>query len=237
LVLQEITCENCRTGPHTIYGPTFRQHPDSIQAKRSEILRFKAHQTILRADEAARSAYIVRSGWAYRAAQCPDGRRQILSFFVPGDTINIEAVWVEGHRVPFAVRALTDIELCSFEAGALKDIVFSDAAQQHCFAAHVQHQIAFLEHRLLDVGRRRAVARIARLVLDLEQLLRSRGLADGDVFDFPLRQEDIGDALGMTASHINRTLAALRQRGILSLAQGRAHILNRDELEKIADNE
>ncbi|MDX2274107.1 MAG: helix-turn-helix domain-containing protein [Hyphomonadaceae bacterium] len=88
----------------------------------------------------------------------------------------------------------------------------------------------------MDVGQRRAVARIARLVLDLEALMRSRSLATSDTFDLPLRQEDIADALGLTTAHVNRTMAQLRSSKTLEITGGMATIMDREELERIAAN-
>jgi CRP/FNR family transcriptional regulator len=47
-----------------------------------------------------------------------------------------------------------------------------------------------------------------------------------DVLPFPLRQEDIADALGLTHAHVNRTLKSLRDAGIITYDQGVMRILD-----------
>jgi CRP-like cAMP-binding protein len=201
------------------------------------VVTFRAHQLIQKAGDAPTRAYTVYSGWAYRAVHFQDGRRQILSFLLPGDMINIGAIWIEDYKIPFNVRALTDVTLCAFSADDMRRVINSSDAQQSLFAAHIQRQFALAERRLVDVGQRLATARIARLVLDLDATLRARGLSTGDTIEFPLRQEDIADALGLTTAHVNRTLFKLRRRGLLDLKQGQARILDRTQLQIVGANE
>jgi CRP-like cAMP-binding protein len=116
-------------------------------------------------------------------------------------------------------------------------VVDANEVQQRSFSAHVQHMLNQAERRLVDIGRRRAVARIARLVLDIHATLRARGLVAGDTFEFPLRQEDLADALGITTAHANRTLLTLRRLGALDIRQGQARLLDIDALKRIGANE
>lgn len=229
-----IQCSTCEVGLCTIYAPTLAVAPDQVCAQRQKIVKARAHQVICRAGERGDLVYTIYSGWACRAMQFPDGRRQILAFLLPGDTINVEAVVTADYAPPFSVRALTDITMCAFKAEAVHDIIFSNDAQRRRFASYIISQMSLTDQRLADLGQRRAVGRIAQLVLDLESTLRARGLIAGDTFEFPLRQEDLGDALGLTASHVNRTLVALRQSGVLELRQGKLQLLDRQALADIA---
>ena len=49
--------------------------------------------------------------------------------------------------------------------------------------------------------------------------LRRRELIRVPSFAFPLTQEQIGDYLGLTLVHVNRTLRALREQGLLSITR------------------
>ena len=46
----------------------------------------------------------------------------------------------------------------------------------------------------------------------------------------PLTQEHLGDALGLTPVHVNRTLRALREDGVLAVKRGALSILDPDRL-------
>jgi CRP-like cAMP-binding protein len=49
-------------------------------------------------------------------------------------------------------------------------------------------------------------------------------LVNGDDFQLPLTQEQMGDHLGLTVVPVNRTLKKLREEGVLSTASGLARI-------------
>jgi CRP-like cAMP-binding protein len=66
----------------------------------------------------------------------------------------------------------------------------------------------YAEH-LIDVGRRTALER-AHFLLEVLTRLQAIGLADERSYRMPLTQELIGDALGLSVPHVNRTLRRLR---------------------------
>lgn len=228
-----LACGECKVGKSTIYAPTFCRSPDQVQAKRTRVVRVRPRQIIQRAHETPTAIYTIKSGWACRAVHFSDGRRQIVSFLLPGDAVNTEAMWQRRLEADVTTRALTEVTLCAFEPAAMHDMISASDEQRFALASFQRRTQAMSERRLVDIGKRRAVARVARLVLDLESVLRERRLCSGDVVDFPLRQEDVADALGLTAAHVNRTLVGLRRDGVFELRQGKAHFHDRAELERI----
>jgi len=91
------------------------------------------------------------------------------------------------------------------------------------------------EARLVDLGRRNAEQRLARLILDLRRRLREKGLSDGTAIPFPLRQQTIADALGLTQVHVSRVMRSLRQSRILQTKAGQINILDMDALMAVAE--
>ncbi len=230
-------CSDCEVGAHAIYAPAHQRCPSAVCQRRTRVVSFKPHQTIYRAGAKVEHIYTIYSGWAVCAITLPDGRRQILSFLVPGDPLPIEALMAVNSPLPFGVRALTELQVCEFNAQDMCDLVSSEEIQFKYFRSEVFRLINRMHRRLADVGQRRAIGRIAQLVLELEERLRERALVENDSFEFPLRQDDIGAALGLTPAHVNRTLVALRRRHILEIGQGRLSILDRPALMQIAYEE
>ena len=68
---------------------------------------------------------------------------------------------------------------------------------------------------LVSAGRRRAVRQMAHLFCELLARMEAVRLATAGTFDFPVTQEDIADMLGTSIVHVNRTLKALREKGLL----------------------
>jgi CRP-like cAMP-binding protein len=99
----------------------------------------------------------------------------------------------------------------------------------------VTHRIQ-AERRLASIGRKRAIGRIAQLLLELLEIADERNLIRDGALDFPLRQEHVADALGLTPSHVNRTMLTLRRTGIIDVGRGRLRVLDPAQLKLIAEN-
>lgn len=85
-----------------------------------------------------------------------------------------------------------------------------------------------LRRQIVRVGRLDALDRLADWLLDLHARLDTAGLCVGNTMPLPLTQEVIGDALGLTSVHVNRTLSALRREGLIDVQGKQAIILNAD---------
>jgi CRP-like cAMP-binding protein len=72
-----------------------------------------------------------------------------------------------------------------------------------------------MSDRLTSVGRQNGMTRIATLLLDIRSRLRIVDGIDGSVFELPLTQQDLGDSVGLTKEHVNRSLKALEQTGLI----------------------
>jgi len=88
---------------------------------------------------------------------------------------------------------------------------------------------------VVNVGRRDARGRIAHLLCELVLRLRSAGLCTDDACDFPLTQEQLADATGLTAVHTNRIIQALRREEIISLSTHRLTVLDWERLAHVGD--
>ena len=92
----------------------------------------------------------------------------------------------------------------------------------------------YAEH-LIGVGRRSALERVAHFLLELLTRLQVIGLADECSFRMPLTQELIGDALGLSVPHVNRTLRLLRDDHLVSIEEHIVIIRDVDGLSALAD--
>lgn len=66
------------------------------------------------------------------------------------------------------------------------------------------------------MGCRQALERIAHLFCELFARMQAVGLNEGDFCKVPLTQGALGDALGASTVHVNRSLMELRHRGLIS---------------------
>lgn len=232
-----VACIDCRLGKFAIYGPTQKIRPNDISTRRRGILSVQAGKTFVREGEKIRQIYTLHSGWAFSFKQSQDGRRQILSLLIPGDAIILESLSFAGLPAPFSVRSLTHITMCVFDLQDMIALTKSPGSQAQRLAAAMWEQVESVSQRLVDVGRRSALGRIAQFILQLELRLRSRQMSVEGSFDFPVRQEHMADALGLTTVYVNRTLDRLRRLEIIQFNRNRMTVRNFEALRDIAELE
>ena len=193
----------------------------------------RSRQTLMRAGERLAGVPMLSEGWAARVSRLPDGRRQILSFVLPGDFVSISTVFSE--KLLYFVEAVTPVRCIYYDRDDFSRQMMADP---HVFAALVKLLLAEKERAYqlaVDLGRRDATERIARLLLHLKSRLEMRGLVVDGAFDLPLRQQHIADATGLTSVHVNRVFCTLRQDGLVDVRDGRLKILDLPALNERAD--
>jgi hypothetical protein len=81
-------------------------------------------------------------------------------------------------------------------------------------------EAAVFREWMAGIGRREAYGRIAHLFCELVARLEAVGLANGGAYPMPITQSEIGDALGLSTVHVNRTMQDLRANGLVSARNG-----------------
>jgi CRP-like cAMP-binding protein len=177
---------------------------------------------------ACSEAQLIVSGWACELRVLFDGRRQIFSFLMPGD---ISVSPVAPRRAAFALIALTPI--CCLE---LRE---PDRREPPILAAALRAKVRSNEilryNALLRVGQLTASERIVHLLLELRDRMVSNGMATGNSFQLPITQVQLGDAVGLSLAHVNRTLKRLRRQSLIALNSGTVTLLQPERLALLAD--
>lgn len=228
-----LSCEHCPIGRHTVYAPALGAMPNAITTRRHAQTVLPPRRTILSEGDVPGRVFTLYSGWAYRYRTLPDGGRQILSFFVPGDFLTIQSM--KPGPIPFSVKALTHVLLCGFDREEFFEFLMRSDALRESLCRDVLAQYDEAERTLVDIGRRPAVARVARFLLSMEERLRARGLVQDGGFELPIPQSLIADALGLTQVHVNRTLAIIRDSGAIQFRRNEMRICDFEELRDLAE--
>jgi len=187
---------------------------DLVRAFRNQQRTLQAHGELVVPDRQNRSVFFLFSGWAHRYRLLPDGRRQIIDIYLPGDLVGIDAFL--GTKPTDGIIALTDVSFGGLDIPAFEKLV-ADPVVALQLVALMGAERRRIDNRLVDVGRLLAEEKIAALILELYERLCQRGLVKRPSFILPLTQQQIGDHLGMTIVHVNRVLRRLRENGVLVL--------------------
>jgi CRP-like cAMP-binding protein len=164
-----------------------------------------------------------------------DGRRQILSFGLPGDFFGLQTSMF--GEMDHSVEALTDVVLCVFPREKVWRLY-----QEHPDLGFDLTWLSAREERVLDesllsVGRRTAIERVSAVLLHIFFRLQQLGMADQQRVDLPFTQQQLSDALGLSHVHTNKTVTKLRNRGLIDWQPPRLKILDIEALAKVADQE
>ena len=174
----------------------------------------------------------IKDGMAARYKVLRNGKRQIVDVLVPGDVVGLPGSFHD--RASFSVIALTDmkLEVCSFDSFIAACYRRPKLALALSWLA-VEHGMLASE-RIVDLGRRTPVERLAHFLLEMHGRLMMVGRADPTAFDLPISQEVMSDTLGLSVPHLNRMLTKLRNERLLALSERRVQFLDIKALEVLA---
>jgi CRP-like cAMP-binding protein len=185
------------------------------------------------AGEASEDAYVMCSGWACRLVRLPDGRRQILSFLLPGDLFAATAPFQQS--LDFYVEAITEVRYAAISRTVIREKLAEDPLLLESFVKICIAEIKDADETLTDLGQRSADEHIARLILQLMERLSARGMVHDQSFEFPLRQQHIADAVGLTPVHVSRVMSTFRHAGLIEIEEGVLKILDLAKLRRVCD--
>jgi CRP-like cAMP-binding protein len=206
----------------------------AINDIKREHISAAAGTQMIRAGQDSAELYTLYSGWAFRFKMLPDGRRQILNFLLPGDLIGLQAAMFDAAQ--HGIEALTEVELCLLPRQRVWDLFGQMPALAFDVTWLGAREESYVDENLLSAGRRNAAERIAALIVILYRRADALGLVADRTFAFPLSQQHLADALGLSLVHTNKTLARLRRMGMYTQTNGALTLINPHVLERIAQH-
>lgn len=186
-------------------------------------------------DDSNRAIHIILRGWGYTYKDLPNGKRQLIDILIPGDIAGLRTSLLGSYHQGF--RAIGELETAEINGRSIVQL-FQDWPRIALALFWIANQDATLiAERIVDLGRRSAVTRVSRFLLELGARLETVGLATRDGFHCPLTQNDIADALGLSAIHVNRVLRQLREQGLLAFRNAVVEFLAPERLIALAQFE
>ena len=191
---------------------------------------YPPHADIMKEGDKSGRIFLIGSGWTALYRVMVGGERQIADFPVPWDIVGLYGS--DASRPSFT--AITDTDV--YEIGLVQFIATITRSQRltELVLDEGARQRSILIEHMTNLGRRSALARTAHLLLELGARRNAAGAADESGYECPLTQYELGDALGLTAIHVNRMLRELRQADALHFHKGFVGFLSVDHLKEIA---
>jgi CRP/FNR family transcriptional regulator len=226
-------CEECRLRRNPAFLPVPPEELRAIESFRRGTRFVDAGGIVVEEDRPSAQLFTLYSGWAFRFKTLSDGRRQILSFLLPGDFIGLQDEFAESHT--HGVEAVTAVTLCVFARDQLWDLFHSQPKLGYDITWLAAREEKMVDDNLVTAGRRNAAERVAMLLMHLYRRAERVGMAREGWVVFPFNQQHIADALGLSLVHTNKTLRRLQQLGFYKLDSGWLRILEPHALETLGD--
>ncbi|AWN43833.1 Crp/Fnr family transcriptional regulator [Methylobacterium durans] len=190
----------------------------TLEALCTRTREVEARQDLIQEGERPEVVHLVMSGLACRYKVLPDGKRQILAFLIPGDFCDLHV----------AILGFMDHSICTLSRCTMVAISSESIAELTLNHPRITRALwwatlvdeGILREWLTGMGQRSSEAQTAHLFCELLVRLQAVGLAASNSCQLPLTQNELSDALGISAVHMNRTLQQLRSDGLIVLAKG-----------------
>lgn len=183
-----------------------------------------ARQTIVRRGEPVEHSTLLLSGFMCRYMDARDGFRQLVSVHIAGDFIDLHGYPLQ--RLDHDLATLTDCVVATVSHEQLTELVatYPNLGRLMWFATLLD--AAMHREWIFRLGRLEAMGRVAHLLCETYTRLEAVDRAANYRFDFPLTQQDLGEACGLTSVHINRTVRRLREAGLAEVTNREVRILD-----------
>jgi CRP-like cAMP-binding protein len=179
------------------------------------IMPYRRNAEIYGEGEPASYVYKVVDGAVRTYKLLSDGRRQIGSFYLPGDIFGLETS--DDHS--FSAEAISDAKILVVERKALQALATRDSeVARQLWDVTGQELRRVQDHILVLI--KTAKERVVSFLLEMAQ----RHPGSNDII-LPMSRQDIADYLGITIETVSRALSELETSASIKLASARHIVL------------
>ncbi|PSJ42319.1 Crp/Fnr family transcriptional regulator [Allosphingosinicella deserti] len=175
--------------------------------------RARARDYLIREGSKPHECCALIDGYAARSKLGVNGGRQIVSFHIPGDILDIQHLFLE--RADHNVQVISDATLVWVPMAAMRALATQRPTIGTAFWRDALIDASIFREWVLNVGRRDAKTRIAHMLCEFIVRRAAAGLGTAEQTQLPFSQEEIGDATGLTSVHVNRMLRELAEAGLI----------------------
>ena len=160
------------------------------------------------------SVWLIRSGILRLQRHAYDGRRQVLSLFLPGEIVGFEGEFREG----VSVETATPSSLCRIDRRTFDRMVDQNDALRAELFRQKQDQLDRLHWLTWSLGSLMPEERLCAFLALASKFMPFQTLPDGSgVLSVFLPRKDIADLLGTTVESISRIVHKLSKTGVIEI--------------------
>lgn len=175
--------------------------------------RVSADEDLIRVGDNPANVHVILEGFAVRYKLTAQGKRQIFAYLIPGDCCDLQVALL--GRMDHSIGTITPCRIVELSPSTVHEITRTRPAVTRALWLASLVDEATLREWLLNLGQRSAQKRIAHLFCELHTRLKAVGLTADGSFELPLTQTELGDTMGLSTVHVNRSLKDLREANLV----------------------
>jgi CRP-like cAMP-binding protein len=197
---------------------------DALAALPMRAQDLRADLDVVREGDRPSQCCLVVEGFTCRYKFTDKGKRQIFAFHTPGDIPDLQSLHLK--TMDHSLGTITPCRLAFIQHTDLRELFRSHPRLVDVFWRDTLIDAAIFREWMIGIGRRSAKARLAHFLCEMVMRLRAIGRQRGNTVPLPITQAEVGDALGLSTVHVNRTLQELREEGLLMWDNGVLAVLD-----------
>ena len=230
-------CTQCSIRRTSIFKNIAADDLDRVELFRKGQIKIPVRSTIFLEGKAHQYVYTLFSGWAILYKKVGNSeKRQILQFLLPGDLLGYQTD--ASGNMPHSAATLTEALLCVFPRENMSPMLKENSNLSVRFIEMWSRDMSLCQNYLMAAGRKTARESITFLLLELYYRVKYQNpdsySSSVNAIYFPITQEDIGDAVGLTKVHVNRVIKSLVDEKLIYCHKKKLAILNEKKLCEIA---
>jgi CRP-like cAMP-binding protein len=187
----------------------------ALEALGRNAIEVEARQDLIREGDEPRYVHLGMEGWACRYKTLPDGQRQIVGFFLPGDFCDLNVYVL--REMDHSVGAITRLKVARITREQMESLTANHPRITQALWWQELVSAAIQREWTLNLGQRSAYQRLAHVLAEVYIRLHVVDMARDGRCDFPLTQNELADTTGLTSVHVNRMIQELRRDGLIEL--------------------
>jgi CRP-like cAMP-binding protein len=193
----------------------------------------KDHQDLVREGDQPSRSCLILSGFACTYKITAQGKRQIVSFNLPGDIPDLQSLHLK--VLDNSISTISQCRVGFITHEDLRDLCTRHPRIADAFWRETLIDASIFREWVTNVGQREGASRMAHVLCELLVRLRAVDLVEDHACDLPITQAEFADALGFTTVHVNRVLQQMRAEGLIETQGTRLKVPDWEKLKQVGE--
>src|SRR3954453_3108677 len=215
------------------FGPLLPDDTQRIISLPLKLVNVPADFEIVSCGQVTSRCSLLLDGFLYSHKIVTGSRRQITSFYIPGDVADLTTLYLP--KAEHSLSTLGPAVLAFVPHVALREALDQSSSLAQVLWRETLIQAGIFQEWLVNLGSRDASGRLAHILCELTARLQAVGLARDFSFSMPWTQTDVADACGISSVHANRVIQDFRRLGLVEWDSRRVTIRDWNTLVRLGD--